>query len=107
MANNNSFFSLVTGLAAGAILGILFAPDKGWKTRARVKKAAENGFEDFREDFDEFSGKVSDKVGEKASGVMEKILDQLDRLEKTLRGENAADAPAEEGGVDEQNGEQE
>ncbi len=107
MANNNSFFSLVTGLAAGAILGILFAPDKGWKTRARVKKAAENGFEDFREDFDEFSGKVSDKVGEKASGVKEKILEQLDRLEKTLRGEKAADAPAEEVGVDEQNGEQE
>ena len=103
MANNNSFFTLVTGLAAGAILGILFAPDKGWKTRARVKRAAENGFEDFREDFDEFSG----KVGEKTAGVKEKILEQLDRLEKTIRGEKEPEAPAEEAPVDEQNGEQE
>jgi len=46
MASTKSFFSLLAGLAAGAAIGILYAPDKGWKTRARVKKATANGYED-------------------------------------------------------------
>ena len=44
--SNKSIFSLLLGLAAGAALGILYAPDKGEKTRARVKKAAENGLDE-------------------------------------------------------------
>ena len=43
MASTKSFLSILAGLAAGAAIGILYAPDKGWKTRARVKKAAANG----------------------------------------------------------------
>ena len=49
MASTKSFLSILAGLAAGAAIGILYAPDKGWKTRARVKKAAANGYEDMKE----------------------------------------------------------
>ena len=36
-----TFFSLVTGIAAGAILGVLLAPEKGSETRKRVRAKLE------------------------------------------------------------------
>ena len=64
MASSKSFFSLLAGLAAGAAFGILYAPDKGWKTRARVKKAAANGYEDLKENLGDLGAKVDEKAAQ-------------------------------------------
>ena len=102
MASKKSFFSLLAGLAAGAAIGILTAPDKGWKTRARVKKAAENGFEDIKENLGDLGAKVDEKTAkakasikdiretlrEKGTEIKEStrdlLLKQLERLENAL-----------------------
>ena len=103
MASTKSFFSLLAGLAAGAAFGILYAPDKGWKTRARVKKAAANGYEDLKENLGDLGTKVDAKAAEaKASikdiretlrtkgaeikeGTRDLLLKQLERLENALK----------------------
>ena len=103
MASTKSFFSLLAGLAAGAAFGILYAPDKGWKTRARVKKAAENGYEDLKENLGELGTKVDAKASDaKASikdiretlrakgaeikeGTRDLLVKQLERLENALK----------------------
>lgn len=41
----NTFLGLVAGLAAGAVLGVLFAPEKGEENRKKVKKMAEDCLE--------------------------------------------------------------
>ena len=64
MASTKSFLSILAGLAAGAAIGILYAPDKGWKTRARVKKATANGFEDLKENLGDLGTKVDEKTAE-------------------------------------------
>ena len=103
MASTKSFFSLLAGLAAGAAIGILCAPDKGWKTRARVKKAAANGYEDLKENLGDLGNKVDEKAAQaKASlkdiretlrskgaeikeDTRDMLLRQLERLENALK----------------------
>ena len=103
MASSKSFFSLLAGLAAGAAFGILYAPDKGWKTRARVKKAAANGYEDLKENLGDLGSKVDEKAAQaKASlkdiretlrskgaeikeDTRDMLLKQLERLENALK----------------------
>ena len=103
MASTKSFLSLLAGLAAGAAIGILYAPDKGWKTRARVKKAAANGYEDLKENLGDLGTKVDEKTAEaketiknlretlreKGSeikeGTRKLLVEQLERLENALK----------------------
>ena len=103
MASTKSFLSLLAGLAAGAAIGILYAPDKGWKTRARVKKAAANGYEDLKENVGNLGTKVDEKTAEAKEtikniretlrekgaeikeGTRQLLVDQLERLEKALK----------------------
>lgn len=103
MAFKKSFFTLLAGLAAGAAFGILYAPDKGWKTRARVKKAAANGYEDLKENLGDLGAKVDEKAAQaKASlkdiretlrtkgaeikeDTRDMLLKQLERLENALK----------------------
>ena len=103
MASTKSFFYLLAGLAAGAAFGILYAPDKGLKTRARVKKAAENGYEDLKENLGDLGTKVDEKTAEaKATlkdlretlrtkgteikeGTRDLLVKQLERLENALK----------------------
>ena len=103
MSKSKSFFSILLGLAAGTAIGMLYATDKGWKTRARIRRAAENGYEDLKEDLDNLGTKVDEKTAEaretikdlsgklkeKAGAIKEearaKLEEQLARLEEALK----------------------
>jgi gas vesicle protein len=52
------------GLAAGALLGILFAPEKGSVTRKNISKASEDYLENIKEKFDEFLESASEKLSD-------------------------------------------
>ena len=76
MSKGGSFFALLTGTAAGITLGVLYAPDKGWKTRARVRKAAENGLEDAKISWAEAKDSIND--------FKQRMVDKLDQFEDEL-----------------------
>jgi gas vesicle protein len=62
MSKGKVFLGVLAGVAIGAALGVLFAPDKGWNTRKRISKKAEDLTEDLRDKFEEFLDSISVKV---------------------------------------------
>lgn len=69
MSTGKVLLGLVAGVAAGAILGILFAPAKGSETRQKISKKGEKLAEDLKEKFDEFIENISNKYEEAKDDV--------------------------------------
>jgi gas vesicle protein len=64
MKSGKVLLGVLAGVAVGAMLGIMFAPDKGWNTRKRISKKGEDLVEDLKEKFNEFLDNVSVKFDE-------------------------------------------
>lgn len=64
MKNDKALLGLIGGIAAGAILGILFAPDKGTATRKKIKNKSADYADDLKVKFDSAIDTVSKKYDE-------------------------------------------
>ncbi|MFV8365582.1 YtxH domain-containing protein [Flavobacterium sp. XS1P27] len=63
MSNNtgNTLLALLTGAAIGAGIGILFAPDKGSKTRGKIKDGFDDAKNELKNKLDNASLELKDK----------------------------------------------
>ena len=61
MSSGKVLLGLLAGVAAGALLGVLFAPDKGSVTRKKITKKSDDYAEDLKEKFNEFLESISGK----------------------------------------------
>lgn len=66
---------VLAGLAAGAVLGILFAPDKGSETRKKVAKKAEDYTDGLKEKFNGLLDDLADTV-DAAKSKAGKVADE-------------------------------
>lgn len=74
--NGNGILALLAGAAIGVGLGILFAPDKGSKTREKIK----DGFDDLKEEVKSKLNTVEDETKEKFSSTKEDLKETVENL---------------------------
>ncbi|MBC8766883.1 YtxH domain-containing protein [Arenibacter sp. BSSL-BM3] len=75
--SGNTLLALLTGAAIGAGIGILYAPDKGTKTRKRIKKKA-------METTDDLTSRISLAKEELTKTAEAKKIDFDQKLEETI-----------------------
>ena len=61
MSSGKVLLGVLAGVAAGAVLGILFAPDKGSVTRKKITKKSEDYADTVKEKFNDFLDSISEK----------------------------------------------
>jgi gas vesicle protein len=95
--SSNALMAFLAGAAAGTILGILYAPDKGSNTREKLSYRLDK-YKKVLEDFlnDLVSGKESpltseaksqgQKVVSEAKDKAERLLEDVDELLEQIRG---------------------
>lgn len=68
--NMKHLISLISGLAAGALLGILFAPNSGEETRAKIKEVIKEKMPNIsKERLEQLVDEVLQKMGVKETNV--------------------------------------
>jgi gas vesicle protein len=78
MHNNqsNTFLALLAGLAIGAGLGVLFAPESGERTRRKIKA----GVEDYGDELKSQLKDLNDNIRSTLAHGGEQIADEFDTL---------------------------
>ena len=75
MSKVNVVIGALAGIAVGALLGVLFAPDKGTETRKKIAKKSKDTTDSLKNKFNEFVDNISEHF--------EKAKEESEMKEKT------------------------
>lgn len=82
MKTGNVLLGIIAGAATGALLGILFAPDKGSETRKKIAKKSKQYGEDLKEKYNEIVEDISGKFKDLENGADELLQRSKDFTNK-------------------------
>ena len=74
MSTGKVLLGVLAGVTAGALLGVLFAPDKGCETRKKVTQKGKDLVTDLEETLKSFLAEVSEKFESALKDAKEKVV---------------------------------
>ena len=84
----NNVLGVVAGVAAGTLLGVLFAPEKGSKTRKRIKSKTSELKENLKNEFDDFLDTVSKKYNSLVDKEEDLLKKEKDIIKEVVNSKN-------------------
>jgi gas vesicle protein len=82
MNSGKILVGILAGVAAGAALGILFAPDKGIDTRKKITKKGDDYVGDVEDKFNNLLERITDKVDGMRKDAVKMADHWKDRIDK-------------------------
>lgn len=82
MRTGKLLMGVMAGMATGAILGILFAPAEGSRTRRKIREQGENYLHDVKDKFNEYADSLAhnyENVKGKVSAFADRKKDMMGR----------------------------
>lgn len=79
---SNTLLALLAGVAIGAGLGILFAPDSGRRTRQKIKAGVDEYSDELQQQLQELNRRVRSAVGEKHDQLQDSVEELVAEAEE-------------------------
>lgn len=83
MKSKNVILGLLGGLAAGAVMGVLFAPDKGENTRKKIAKKSGELKDNVQDSISDLMSTIEDKYKSLTSKAEDVALNAKEKFEKS------------------------
>lgn len=88
MNSGKVVLGLLAGIAAGAVLGILLAPDSGSNTRKKISKKGDDYMGDLKEKFNDFVENMTERfetVKDEAEDMLDKTKAKAQEVKREVR----------------------
>lgn len=85
MKTDKVILGVLGGLAAGAILGILYAPEKGEKTRKKIKRKSKDYAADLKDSYESTLKKISKKYETLKQESQDFLVEGKSKFDKTKK----------------------
>lgn len=85
MGKGKLLLGVLAGVAAGALLGVLFAPEKGSITRKKISKKGADYADELKNRFDEFVDSIKEEVETVKEEAKDFVKEGKSKMEDVMR----------------------